>query len=81
MWFDTRKDVLNMAHKFKIKGKTYTLIKELDIVDPDIIKRRAIIVDSKGVEYTYIYSATGHHLYNDKSQRVVETLSIQEWDT
>lgn len=70
-----------MVHKFKIKGKTYTLMKELDIIDTDIIKRRAIISDSKGVEYIYIHSITGHHLYNEKSQRVVETLSIQEWDT
>lgn len=70
-----------MAHKFKIKGKTYTLVKEQDIVDKDIIKRRAIIVDSKGTEFTYIHSVTGHHLYNDKEQRVVETLSVQEWDT
>lgn len=70
-----------MAHKFKIKGRTYTLVQEIDVVDTDIIKRRALVVDSKGVQFTYLHSITGHHLYNDKSQRVVDTTSIQEWDT
>lgn len=68
-----------MAIKFKIKGKVYTLIEELDVGDPTIIKRRAIISDSKGVKYTYISSSTGHHLYDDKQRRVIETLSVQEW--
>ena len=69
-----------MAHKFKIKGKTYTLVEEVDVVDKDIVKRRAIVKDSKGVTFTYLHSVTGHHLYNDKDQRVAETSSIQEWD-
>jgi hypothetical protein len=68
-----------MATKFKIKGRVYTLIEELDIGDPDIIKRRAILVDSKGVKFTYISSVIGHYLYDDKEQRVVDTLSVQEW--
>lgn len=70
-----------MAHKFKIKGKTYTLLEEMDVIDRSIVKRRAKVADSKGVVFTYMYSLTGHHLYNDKDQRVVDTSSIQEWDT
>lgn len=69
-----------MAHKFKIKGRTYTLLEEMDVIDKSIIKRRAKVVDSKGVVFTYMHSVTGHHLYNDKDQRVVDTFSIQEWD-
>lgn len=69
-----------MAHKFKIKGKTYTLLEEMDVIDKSIIKRRAKVVDSKGVVFTYIHSITGYHLYNDKDQRIVETFSIQEWE-
>lgn len=69
-----------MAHKFKIKGKTYTLLEEVDVIDKSIIKRRAKVVDSKGVVFTYIHSVTGHHLYNDKDQRIVETSSVQEWE-
>lgn len=70
-----------MAHKFKIKGKTYTLLEEMDVIDRSIVKRRAKVADSKGVVFTYMHSLTGHHLYNDKDQRVVDTSSIQEWDT
>ena len=70
-----------MVHKFKIKGKTYTLLEEMDVVDKSIIKRRAKVADSKGVVFTYIHSVTGHHLYNDKDQRIVETSSVQEWES
>lgn len=70
-----------MAHKFKIKGRTYTLLEEMDVIDKSIIKRRAKVVDSKGVVFTYMHSVTGHHLYNDKDQRVVDTFSIQEWES
>ena len=44
-----------MAHKFKIKGKTYTLLEEMDVIDNSIIKRRAKVADSKGVVFTYIH--------------------------
>ena len=70
-----------MAHKFKIKGKTYTLLEEMDVIDKSIIKRRAKVVDSKGVVFTYMHSVTGNHLYNDKDQRIVETSSVQEWES
>ena len=53
----------------------------MDVIDKSIIKRRAKVVDSKGVVFTYMHSVTGHHLYNDKDQRVVETSSIQEWES
>lgn len=69
-----------MAHKIKFKGKTYTVTEKQDVGDPSIIKYRAKVKDSKGVEYTYIYSSTGHHLYNSNDQRVAETTSVQEWD-
>ena len=70
-----------MAHKFKIKNKTYTLVQELDVGDPSIIKYRAIVKDNKGTEYTLIHSIVGYRLYDDKERRCVETYSIQEWDT
>ncbi len=70
-----------MAHKYKIKGKTYTLVNEVDVGDPTIIKFRAIVKDNKGTEFTLIRSMTGYHLYDDKQRRCVETYSIQEWDT
>lgn len=69
-----------MAHKIKFKGKTYTVVEEQGVVDPSIIKYRARVKDSKGIEYTYIHSGTGHHLYDSKNQRIAETTSVQEWD-
>ena len=70
-----------MARKFKVKGKTYTLLEEMNVIDKSIIKRRAKVADSKGVVFTYMHSVTGHHLYNDKDQRIVETSSVQEWES
>lgn len=67
-------------HKYKIKGKTYTHVKTLDLGDPDIIKFKAIVKDSKGVEYTLIHSVLGYYLYDSNEKRHAETLSIQEWD-
>lgn len=69
-----------MTCKLKIKGKTYTIKKYLDNLDDSIIKKRAIVVDSKGNQYTYIHSITGHCLYDDKSRRIVESYSIQQWE-
>jgi hypothetical protein len=69
-----------MAHKIKFQGKTYTVIEVEDVGDPSIIRYRAKVKNSKGEEFTYIYSCTGHHLYNSKNQRIAETTSVQEWD-
>lgn len=69
-----------MAHKIKFQGKTYTIVEVQDVVDPTIIKYRAIVKNSKGEEFTFIHSGTGYYLYNDKNRRIAETTSVQEWD-
>lgn len=68
-----------MTTKYKIKGKTYTLVEVQDVGDPQIIKFRGKVKDSKGVEYTLIHSVLGYHLYDSKDRRYAESLSIQEW--
>ena len=70
-----------MAHKIKFKGKIYTVIEVLDVGDASIIKRKAKVKSSKGEIFIFIQSVLGYYLYNDKNQRVAETLSVQEWTT
>jgi len=69
-----------MAQKLKFQGKTYTITEVQDVGDPSIIKYRAKVKSSKGEEFTYIHSGTGHHLYNNKDQRIAETTSVQMWE-
>lgn len=70
-----------MTHKIKFKGKTYTVIEVLNIDDTSIIKRKEKVKSSKGEIFIFVKSVLGYYLYNDKNQRVAETLSIQEWTT
>lgn len=69
-----------MSHKIKFKGKIYTVIEEQDVKDSTIIKFRARVKNSKGEEFTFIYSAIGYYLYDSKGNRIAETISVQEWN-
>lgn len=63
--------------KFRIKGKTYTLIEEL-VSPEDFVKYIAKVKNSKGEFFTLVHSFKTYTLYNDKQHKVLSTYSIKE---
>lgn len=63
-------------NKFKIKGKTYTILEELPIGDDTIFKGRWKVINSKKEEFTLIQSIKQYSLYDHKNNKVVSTYSI-----
>ena len=62
--------------KFKIKGKTFTILGELPIGDDSIFKGRWKVINSKKEEFTLIQSIKQYSLYDSKNNKVVSTYSI-----
>lgn len=63
--------------KLRFKGKIYKVIEIIEPSDTSIIKEQAEVVNSKGEKFTFVHSITGYYLYDDKNNRVAETLSIK----
>lgn len=63
--------------KLRFKGKIYKVIEFTQPSDISIVKEQAKVINSKGIEFTFIHSITGYYLYDDKGNRVAETLSIK----
>ena len=63
--------------KLRFQGKVYKVIEFIQPSDISIIKEQARVVNSKGIEFTFIHSITGYYLYDSKGNRVAEALSIK----
>lgn len=66
--------------KFRIKGKTYKVLKELPNAEELLVDKVYLVMNSKKEEYTLLCSPKSYILYNDKQQRVATTYSITEID-
>lgn len=67
--------------KLRFQGKIYKVIEFIQPSDASIIKEQAKVVNSKGVEFTFIHPISGYYLYDNKGNRVAETLSIKWSDS
>ena len=64
--------------RFRIKGKTYKVIKQLPNADELLVDEVYLLLDSKKEQYTLLCSPKSYILYNSKQQRVATTYSITE---
>lgn len=56
--------------KLRFQGEIYKVIEFIQPSDISIIKGQAKVVNSKGVEFTFIHSISGYYLYDNNGNRV-----------
>lgn len=64
--------------KYRIQGKIYTVIEDLENIDPQIIYKKQLVKNSKKEHFYFVHSVNGYFLYDMNNRRVAETYSIQE---
>jgi hypothetical protein len=67
-----------MDMKLKVKGKVYTVVDSLPVIDEDIIHFKKLVKNSKGEEFYLVKSVLNYSLYTLAGKRVLDTYSIIE---